>query len=82
MISVELWSAMEFADCWKKIAANNLRIFSTRKAEFFEVQRKIKNAKENSTLKHCSFAGRDELCVTNTENWQDATPCSKNSLTE
>ena len=69
-----------FSCSWKDVAADSLRVFSTRKAEFLEVQRKITSIKENSTINHCSFAARDEMCVTNTENWQNANPCSTKLL--
>ena len=74
-IGNQIWSLIErncnFVDCWDDVPNDTIRIFATRKAERYATLKKINQVKDSGSQFYES-SSTDEMCVSSTDNWIEA----------
>ena len=68
-----------FAHSWKDVPNDRIRIFATRQAERKATENKIIDVK-NSETQFYENAAIDEMCVSSTDNWTEASPTTSKFL--
>ena len=68
-----------FVHSWKDVPNNRIRIFATRQAERKATENKIIDVK-NSGTQFYENAAIDEMCVSSTDNWTEASPTTSKFL--
>ena len=78
-----IWDTIErdcnFVQSWKDVPNDRIRIFATRKAERRATEMKI-NEVRNSGTQFYENAAIDEMCVSSTDNWTEASPSASKFL--
>ena len=71
----QIWNLIErncnFVECWDDVPNDAIRIFATRKAERYATLKKINQVKDSGSQFHESLS-TDEMCVSSTDNWIEA----------
>ena len=71
----QIWNLIErncnFVECWDDVPNDAIRIFATRKAERYATLKKINQVKDSGSQFHES-SSTDEMCVSSTDNWIEA----------
>ena len=68
-----------FVHSWKDVPNDRIRIFATRQAERKAIEDKIIDVK-NSGTQFYENAAIDEMCVSSTDNWTEASPSTSKFL--
>ena len=74
-IGNQIWNLIErncsFVEGWDDVPNDTVRIFATRKAERYATLKKINQLKDSGSQFHES-SSTDEMCVSSTDNWIEA----------
>ena len=78
-----IWEIIEkscnFVESWSDVPSDSIRIFATRQAERKATENKITDVK-NSGTQYYEHMAVDEMCLSSTENWTEASTTTSNFL--